>query len=222
MTGKEQKTLKLPKYTLGEELFSSISHGLGAGLSIAGCVVAIVFAALYGDAWCVVSACIYGAALIITYTTSTLYHALTNPTAKKVFRILDHSMIFLLIAGTYTPMTLVVLHGPLGWVLFGVVWAAAVLGIVLNAVGLERFKKFSMIAYIASGWVAILAIVPLFRTMPSAGFWLLIGGGLAYTVGIIFYGMKKVKYMHAVWHLFVIAGSTLHYFMILLYVLPMR
>lgn len=218
---KEKIPVQLPKYTLGEELCNSISHGLGAGLAIAGCVIAIVFAALYGDAWCVVSAAIYGASLIITYTTSTLYHALTNRTAKKVFRILDHSTIFLLIAGTYTPMTLVVLRGALGWVLFGIVWGAAALGITLNAIGLEKYKKISMIAYVASGWAAIIAIVPLFRIMHPVGFWMLVGGGVAYTAGIIFFSMK-LKYMHSIWHLFVITGSILHYFMILFYVLSAR
>lgn len=219
---KEKIPVKLPFYTLGEELCNSITHGIGAGLSIAGCVIAIIFAAIYGNAWCVVSAAIYGASLIITYTTSTMYHALTHRTAKKVFRILDHSTIYLLIAGTYTPMTLVALRGPLGWVLFGVVWGAAILGIVLNSVGLEKFRKFSMIAYVASGWVAIIAIVPLYRTMNHIGFWLLIGGGVLYTVGIIFFAIKNVKYMHSVWHIFVIGGSLLHYFMILFYVLPIK
>lgn len=222
MTKKERIPVTLPVYTLGEELCNAISHGLGAALAIAGCVVAIVFAALYGDAWSVVSASIYGASMIITYTTSTLYHSLTNRTAKKVFRILDHSTIFLLIAGTYTPMTLVALRGPLGWVLFGIVWGAAALGITLNGVGLEKYKKVSMIAYIASGWAALIAIVPLYRAMNHVGFWLLVGGGVAYTAGIIFFKMKNVKYMHAIWHLFVIAGSLLHYFMILFYVLPTK
>ena len=218
MTKKEKTPLKLPIYTLGEELCNAISHGLGAGLSIAGCVV---FAALYGDAWSVVSASIFGASLIITYTTSTLYHALTNKTAKRVFRILDHSTIFLLIAGTYTPMTLIVLRGTMGWILFGVVWAAAILGIVLNAIGLEKFKVFSMISYVASGWAALFAIVPLYRIMNPVAVWMLVGGGVAYTVGIIFFALK-VKYMHAIWHLFVIGGSILHYFMILFYVLPIK
>ncbi|MBQ9940712.1 MAG: hemolysin III family protein [Clostridia bacterium] len=211
--------IQLPKYTLGEEIGNSITHGIGAALSIAGCVMAIIFAALYGDAWCVVSACIYGATLIIAYITSTLYHALTHVTAKKVFRVLDHTNIFLLIAGTYTPMTLVVLRGPLGWVLFGIVWGAAVVGIVLNAVGLERFKTFSMIAYIASGWAALIGIVPLYRLMDHVGFWMVVGGGIAYTLGVIFFSLKQ-RYMHVVWHVFVIAGSLLHYFAVLFYVLP--
>lgn len=221
MTAVKKKGVTLPKYTLGEEICNSITHGIGAALAIAGCVIAIVYAALYGDAWCVVSASVYGATMIITYTTSTIYHALTHPTAKKVFRILDHTNIFLLIAGTYTPMTLVVLRGPLGWVLFGMVWGASVLGIVLNAVGLERFKKFSMIAYVASGWAALIGIVQLYRVMEPVAFWMLVAGGVAYTAGIIFFAMKK-RYMHVIWHVFVIAGSMLHYFMILFYVLPVN
>ena len=137
------------QYTLGEEIFNSVSHGAGALLAIAGCVVLIVFSAIYGGAWEVVSASFYGATLIILYTMSTLYHALTNPKAKRVFRILDHNTIFLLIAGTYTPYTLVSIRGALGWTIFGIIWGVAILGITLNSVNLEKFKKFSMICYVA-------------------------------------------------------------------------
>ena len=135
-------------YSLGEEIFNSVSHGIGGLLSIAGSVVLIVFCALYADAWAVVSASIYGASLIILYTMSTLYHAITNNKAKKFFRIMDHDTIFFLIAGTYTPFTLVTLRGPVGWVLFGIVWGAAIIGIVLNSIDLERFRKPSVICYL--------------------------------------------------------------------------
>ena len=143
----------------------------------------------------------------------------TNATAKKVFRAFDHLGIFLLIAGSYTPITLVTLRGPLGWTLFGIVWGAAVLGIVFNSISVERFKKFSMIAYIATGWAVLLAIVPLVRSIALPGIVLMVVGGLMYTVGILFYKMKKIRYMHSVWHLFVLAGALFQYFAILFYVI---
>lgn len=207
-------------YTRGEEIFNAVTHGVGTLLSIAALVVGVVFAALYGDAWCVVSAAVYGATLIILYCMSTLYHAITNPTAKKVLRVFDHCSIFFLIAGTYTPYTLVTLRGPWGWSLFGVVWGAAILGIVLNAISIERFKKFSIVCYVAMGWVVILAVNPLLQALPMPGFWLLIGGGVVYTLGIIFYRLKNVRYAHSIWHLFVLGGSVLHFFSVLLYVFP--
>jgi len=208
------------KVTLKEELINSITHGLGALLGIAGTAVAIVWAALFGNVFSVVSAAIYGATLIILYVMSTLYHAFTNKTAKRVFRIFDHCSIFLLIAGTYTPFTLVTLNGALGWTIFGIIWGFTILGIVLNAVSLEKFKIFSMICYIAMGWLIVIAAKPVVVALGwGAVSWLLIGG-ICYTVGAVFYAMKKIKYMHGIWHLFVLAGSILHYFCILFYVLP--
>lgn len=209
-------------YTKGEEIANSVSHIVGGLLAIAGIVIAIVFAAMYGDAWGVVSASIYGSMLIIAYTMSSLYHALTHKGAKKVFRIFDHCSIFLLIAGTYTPFTLVTLRGAIGWTLFGIVWASAVLGIVLNSISIEKFQKFSMICYVGMGWAIVGAIMPLMNALDVKGMILLVLGGISYTVGIIFYRMKSVPYMHAVWHLFVLAGSILHYFSILFYVLPTK
>ena len=202
-------------YSLGEEIFNSVSHGIGGLLSIAGTVVLIVFCAVYSDAWAVVSASIYGASLIILYTMSTLYHAITNNKAKKFFRIMDHDTIFFLIAGTYTPFTLVTLRGPIGWVLFGIVWGAAIIGIVLNSIDLERFRKPSVICYILMGWAIIFAIKPMINALPSVSLIFLLTGGIFYTVGIIFYALKKVKWFHSVWHLFTIAGSVFHFFSIL-------
>ncbi|MDD6082616.1 MAG: hemolysin III family protein [Oscillospiraceae bacterium] len=202
-------------YSLGEEIFNSVSHGIGGLLSIAGTVVLIVFCAVYSDAWAVVSASIYGASLIILYTMSTLYHAITNNKAKKFFRIMDHDTIFFLIAGTYTPFTLVTLRGPVGWVLFGIVWGAAIIGIVLNSIDLERFRKPSVICYILMGWAIIFAIKPMINALPSLSLIFLLTGGIFYTVGIIFYALKKVKWFHSVWHLFTISGSVFHFFSIL-------
>lgn len=200
------------RYTLGEEIFNSVSHGVGGGLSIAGTVVLIVLAAIHSDAWGVVSSAIFGASLIILYTMSTLYHAITNPRAKAFFRIMDHNTIFFLIAGTYTPITLVPLRGALGWVLFGIVWGAAVLGIVFNSIDLEKFRKPSVVCYIAMGWVIVIAIKPMLQKVSPLSLWFLLIGGLFYTVGVIFYLKKKKKYFHSIWHLFTIAGSVFHYF----------
>ncbi len=204
------------RYTIGEEIFNAISHGTGSLLAVAGTVVLIVLSAMYADAWAVVSASIYGASLIILYTMSTLYHAITNEKAKKFFRIMDHNTIFFLIAGTYTPFTLVPLRGALGWTLFGVVWGAAILGIVLNSIDLEKFRKPSVVCYVLMGWVIIIAIKPMLSTLPSMSLVFLLTGGILYTVGIIFYAIKKIKWFHSVWHLFTVAGSIFHYFSVML------
>lgn len=215
---KTKKTEYIPlnkRYTLGEEIFNSVSHGVGSLLAVAGTVILIVISAIHTDVWGVVSSAIYGASLIILYTMSTLYHALTNENAKYVMRIMDHATIFLLIAGTYTPITLVTLRGTLGWILFGFVWLSTIIGIVLNAIDLERFRKVSVICYILMGWAIVTAIVPLINSMSLLSLILLLAGGIMYSVGVIFYAIKKVRYFHSVWHLFTIAGSVLHYFAIL-------
>ena len=203
------------KYTLGEEIFNSVSHGVGAGLSIAGTVVLIITSAIHSNAWGIVSSCIYGASLIILYTMSTLYHSFTNKKAKAFFRIMDHNTIFLLIAGTYTPITLYFLGGVTGWVLFGIVWGSAIFGIVMNSINLEKARIPSIFCYVAMGWVIIFAIKPLILAMPKISLIFLVVGGVFYTLGIIFYAIKKIKYFHSVWHLFTIVGIVLHYFSIL-------
>ena len=219
MKEKAVKTANTKRYSLGEEIFNSVTHGVGSLLSIAGTAVLIVLAAIYSDAWGVVSSAVYGGSLIILYTMSTLYHAITNPRAKAFFRIMDHNTIFFLIAGTYTPITLVALRGALGWVLFGVVWGAAALGIVLNSIDLERFRKPSVVCYLAMGWVIIFAVKPMIESVTPLSLWFLLIGGLFYTVGIIFYAIKSRKYFHSVWHIFTVAGSVFHYFSILLMIL---
>lgn len=216
---------KLPDYTLGEELCNSISHGIGALLSVAALVLCVVRGAFAGSAYAVVSGAIYGASLIILYCNSTIYHALKRNKAKRVMRVIDHCSIFFLIAGTYTPYTLIVLRkASVGWAwsIFGVVWGAAILGVTLNSVSLERFKKLSMICYIAMGWSIVIAFKPLMSVFTGAGLQLLIWGGVAYTVGAVLYGVgKKVKYIHSLFHIFVVAGSLLHFFSIYLYAIPM-
>lgn len=219
MKSKPQK--KAPSYTLGEELINSISHGTGALAAAAGMAVLIVFSVFYGDVWCVVSSVIYGITMILLYTFSALYHSFQSPGVKSILRIFDHCSIFLLIAGTYTPFTLVTLrqaNAVTGWTLFSVVWAAAIVGIFLNAVSIEKFKAFSMICYVAMGWVVVFAIKPLMASLETGGLLLLLAGGLAYTLGIIFYAARK-RYMHSIWHFFVLAGTVLHYFSVLFYVI---
>lgn len=210
----------IPKrYSLGEEIFNAVSHGTGGLLSIAGTVILIVFAAIYSSGWGVVGSAIYGASLIILYTMSTLYHAITNRKAKAFFRIMDHNTIFLLIAGTYTPITLVPLRGVMGWVLFGIVWAAAILGIVLNSIDLEKYRKPSVFCYVIMGWVVIIALKPMLEKVNVLSLWFLLIGGLFYTLGIIFYVKKDKKYFHSVWHLFTVAGSVFHWFAILMMII---
>lgn len=210
---------KIISYTLGEELFSSISHGVGALFGVAALVLMVIKSAIAGSALKVVCSAVFGASIIILYSMSTLYHAITNKTAKAVFRILDHTTIFILIAGTYTPICLITLGGALGWTIFGIQWGVAALGITLNAISIERFKVFSMIGYVALGWCVVFAARPMIESMAPAGLWLMLLGGLFYTGGIIFYALKKIKYMHSVWHLFVLAGTVTQTFSIANYIL---
>ncbi len=206
--------------TMGEEIANSISHGVGAALAIAGTVIAIVYACLHGTAISIVSACLYGASLIILYMASTLYHSLTNPTAKKVFQIFDHCSIFILIFGSYIPIFFCLLPTALGWTFFGINAACTALGVVLNAIDMKKFKTFSMFAYIIMGWSAVFFWKPLRANLDLNGLYLLLAGGIAYTVGVIFYKLKNVKYMHYIWHLCVLAGSVFQFFCMLFYVLP--
>lgn len=206
------------KQTLGEEIANSVSHGVGAGLSVAGLVILVVSACKNNlGALAVVSAVLYGSGLVLLYTFSSLYHALTNFKAKKVFRIFDHCSIFLLILCTYIPIFLVVIKGAFGRTMFGISTFCAVGGIVLNSINLERWDRLSQILYILMGWQAIIIIKTLYSLFSPTEFAFLIIGGFSYTFGIIFYRLKNVKYMHFIWHLFVLAGSIFHYFMILNY-----
>ncbi|MDD3244229.1 MAG: hemolysin III family protein [Eubacteriales bacterium] len=213
----QQNPMKL--YTRGEEIFNAVTHGVGALLAAGGCALLITFAAIRQDVWAVVSSAIYGATLIILYVSSTLYHSVTGPKTKAVLRIIDHCVIYLLIAGTYTPYVLVTLRNTVGWWIFGAIWAAAVLGILMNAINMKKFRVLSMICYVVMGWVIILAIKPLTAALATGGVVLLIAGGVLYTGGILFFALKKFRYMHSIWHLFVLGGSILHFLSILLYVI---
>ena len=201
-----------PRQSLGEEIANSITHGTGVGLSIAALVILVVFAAKRSDVWKVVSFSIYGATLISMYLCSTLYHAFRNPKLKRFFRILDHSNIFLLIAGTYTPFTIGTIRGGWGWTLFGVIWGLAILGINLKIFALGKLKWLSILIYILMGWMILIAINPLRKTMDSTFLaWMLIGGA-CYTLGVLFYLFRKLPYHHSIWHLFVLGGSISHFF----------
>jgi len=214
----------LPKYTKGEEIFNAVTHIVGGGLAVVFLVVGVVVAALYNDAYAITAMAIYGVCMILLYLASSIYHFLNPNRAKKVFRIFDHCTIFLLIAGTYTPFCLVTLRdqGAWGWALFGVLWGLAVIGIIFNAVNMhsKTIKRLSMTAYLAMGWCGVVAIVPLVQVLDIMGLVLTAVGGVAYTIGAVFYALgHKKKYIHSVWHLFVLAGTILHFFAILFYVI---
>lgn len=210
-----------PSYTMGEELANAITHGIGALLSVAGLVILIVFAVIYGDVWHVVSCSIFGASLIMLYTASTLYHSFQGPRVKRFFRIMDHVSIYLLIAGTYTPFALVNLRGPWGWTLFGIIWGLTLFGIFFKVAFIGRFRVVSTIIYLAMGWLVIVAVKPVVELVAPGGLMLMAAGGLAYTLGVVFYAWKIMPFHHAVWHLFVLAGSAFHYFAVLFFVIPM-
>lgn len=214
----------LPAYTKGEEIFNMVSHIVGGALGIAALTLCVIFSALHKNVYGVVASAIYGATMILLYTMSSIYHGLRpHLMAKKVFQVIDHCSIFLLIAGTYTPIALCALReysSPLGWTIFGVVWGSAVLGIVLNAVDIAMFKRFSMICYLAMGWCIVFAAKATYLTLGVGGVAFLIAGGLLYTIGAVLYAKaKRYRYMHSVFHLFVVFGSVLHFFCILFYVI---
>lgn len=210
------------EYWRHQEIANSVTHGLGIALSVAGLIVLVVLASLHATVWHIVSFSIFGASLVLLYTASTLYHSFRSPRVKQVLHIIDHSSIYLLIAGSYTPFVLVTLRGAWGWSLFGVVWGIALAGIVLKTFFTGRYKMASTILYLLMGWMIVVAIKPLAHAMPVGGIVWLAAGGLAYTIGAVIYMWKTIPYHHAIWHLFVLAGSICHYFSVLLYVLPTR
>jgi hemolysin III len=206
-------------YTKREEIANAITHGLGTLLSIAGLVLLIVYASLYGTAWHIVSFTIFGVTMLLLYTSSTLVHSFPEGKVKDLFETFDHSCIYLFIAGTYTPLLLVTLRSPLGWTLFGIVWGLAIAGVVFKAFFTKKFLVLSTLFYVMMGWMIVFAWHPLQALLMPGGIRLLIIGGLLYTVGSVFYIWRGFPYHHAVWHLFVVAGSVMHFFAILLYVL---
>ena len=205
------KHVTTTRYSFGEEVANSVTHGLGWLLSIGGLAVLVTFAAMTGGALRVVSCAVFGSTLVLLYAASTLYHALPSERAKHVFRVLDHSSIFLLIAGTYTPLCLVAVGGGWGWSLFGSIWFLALVGVLLNTIAHNRWRWLSIVLYVTMGWLVVIAIRPLVASVSTGVLVLIVAGGLAYTLGLAFYGWRRLPYGHAVWHAFVLAGSVLHY-----------
>jgi hemolysin III len=199
------------QYTPTEEIFHGITHGIGAALSIAGLVILVVLAVQMGDVWRIVSFSIYGGSLTLLFLASTLYHSFQDERLKQFFRHFDHLSIFLLIAGTYTPVTLISLRGAWGWTLFALIWGFAVSGIVYELLFLGRYKWITMSIYLGMGWLAVVAIKPMLTMVPRGLLWWLLAGGLCYTGGVFFYAREKMRYHHVLWHLFVLFGSACHF-----------
>jgi hemolysin III len=220
MSENSQKTLKMDerRETPAEHIANAITHGFGFGLSVACLVLLVVFASLRRGVWEVVSCSIYGATLVILYLSSTLYHSIHMPRIRHVLNIIDHAAIYLLIAGTYTPYLLVPLRGALGWSLFGVIWSLAAVGIIFQALFISRYKFLSTASYVAMGWMVVATIVPLLKVLPVMAIVWMAVGGLCYTLGVVFYVWQRLKFAHAIWHLFVLAGSICHFFGILFFV----
>lgn len=217
MNNLKNESYSLKNQSLGEEIANSITHGIGAGLSIAALVILVVMASRRGDAWRIASFSIYGATLSLLYLSSTLYHGFINPKIKNIFRILDHSAIYLLIAGTYTPITLTLMRGAWGWTLFGLAWTMAIGGIIITALLLDKLKALLVLSYVVMGLLVVIAIKPMMQMVPRGMIaWLFIGGA-CYILGIIFYLWKRLPYHHPIWHLFVLGGSISHFLGILFY-----
>ncbi len=203
-----------------EELANGITHGIGLALSVVGLIALVVLSILRGSAWHIAGCTTFGVTLVLLYAASTLYHSFHTPGLKRILKILDHAAIYLLIAGTYTPFTLVNLRGFWGWTLFALVWGLSVFGIAWKFFHVDRFQLVSTLTYIAMGWLALIAIKPLLAAVPLSGIMWLVAGGLFYTIGASFLALKRVPYHHAIWHVFVMAGSICHYFAVMFYVLP--
>ena len=220
MTASHARPIVGSRYTLGEEIANSIISGIASGLAVAALVVMVVRTALRGDGWHVTGCAIFGASLLLSNLSSTLYHAIAPPRAKRVFRVFDHLAIYFLIAGTYMPFVLVSLRGAWGWTLCGIVWGLAALGLAIKLTPLARVRGLSTGSYLAMGWTVLIAIKPVLAHVPLGGVWLLLEGGLCYTAGVIFYAWKRLPFSHAIWHLFVLAGNAFHVFAVLYYVIP--
>ncbi len=210
-----------PRYSTAEEIANGITHGLGVVFSIAGLAILTAFASVFGTVWHIVACSVYGVTQILMYTASTLYHSIPLPQAKKFLRLLDHSAIYLLSAGTYTPFALVNLRGPWGWSILIAIWGLAIAGIALQSKLIKLNRLVTALPYVAMGWVAVIAVKPLLDAVAPGGLWLLVLGGLAYTAGTLFYVWKRLPFHHAIWHGFVLLGSVLHFFAILFYVIPL-
>ncbi len=223
MTRTALKMRVLPNYTKGEELFNMITHIVGGAFSIVALVLGVIASAQSGDAWKIVSMSLYGTTLVIMYAVSSVYHGLTHEMSKKVMQVIDHCDIYFLIAGTYTPILLCAIrphNGAIAWTIFGVEWGLTALAATLNAIDLKKFSKLSMTCYIGMGWCIVAVLKPTIEYLTMEGFWWLLAGGIAYTVGAVLYGLgKKIHYMHSVFHIFVVIGSILQYVAIMGYII---
>jgi len=217
VSGNSGQQLLVNRYTLKEEIFNSVTHGIGALLSIAALVILVAYASIKGDPWRIVSFSIYGFTLFFLYVSSTLYHSVFHEKTKRIFRVFDHISIYLLIAGSYTPITLISLRGTWGWILFSVVWALAITGIIIKIVSFEKMRMVSLIMYITMGWLVVIAIKPMLTMIPMGFFPWLVASGLCYSIGVIFYLWKKIPFNHGIWHLFVLGGSATYFFGLLFY-----
>lgn len=207
-------------YSFLEEVFNSVTHGIGILVSIAALVLMVFFSYRHGSTLHIVSTAVFGTTLVLLYTASTLYHSFQKPRLKRVFKIMDHSCIYALIAGTYTPFVLVTLRGALGWTIFGIVWSLTVLGILFKVFFINRFKIISTLAYVFMGWIIVVAVKPLVQALPGSAIAWIVAGGVIYTLGTIFYSWKKIPFNHAIWHSFVLAGSACHVCAVMFYVIP--
>lgn len=207
----EKRTAPPREYSPGEEIASAVSHGIGAALGVIALVVLVMRATARSDIQGILAVSVYGITLVVLYLMSTLYHGLTNQKAKSAFKVLDHSAIYVLIAGTYTAYALSALRGALGWILFGVIWSCAATGVTMETLRLNRNRLLSTVLYLVMGWLVVFVAGPVKASLPATSFTLLIWGGAAYTVGAVVYALKRVPWTHPLWHLFVIAGSTLHF-----------
>jgi len=212
--------MTIRKQTDAEEVANSMSHGLGALLALAAMIMLVALGGRQGNAWRMIGAGVFGGALTLLYVISALYHGVKLPKAKRVLRILDHSSVFILIAGTYTPITLVMLPGAWGWTLFGLVWGLAALGIALKLACFDKFHRISIVVYLSMGWIGVVAFKPMLEQLPRGALAWIAAGGMVYSLGVIFYKQERLYFAHAIWHLFVIAGSVMHFIAIYRYVIP--
>jgi len=212
MLKKSSEKTAYRKLTLGEEIFNSITHGIGALLSIAGLAILIYIALLKGNIWHLISFTIYGVSMVLLYLASTLYHSFHKGNIKNLFARFDHAAIFLLIAGTYTPFLLTSLRGALGWTMFGIIWGVAFVGVIIRSIYLTRFRKLMVALYLAMGWMFVVIAGPMIKNLPTISVIFLFVGGLLYSIGVVFYVLRNLKFGHGIWHLFVLAGSIMHFF----------
>lgn len=215
MKKENQEKATYRKLTAKEEIFNSITHGIGVLLSIAALVILIVLAVGKGDAWHIVSFSIFGSTMVLLYLASTLYHSFTKERVKNLFARFDHAAIFLLIAGTYTPFLLTALRSTFGWVLFGIIWGVAIIGVVIRSIYLTRFRKLMVAMYLVMGWMFVVAVGPMIKNLPQISLIFLFLGGILYSTGVVFYVKRNLKYGHGIWHLFVLAGSITHFFAVI-------